>query len=850
MAYLRDYQKDIMARIIDEWQRCRSVMVQMPTGTGKTRVLAALVNEELNAKNDTTGRTHSVWIVAHRRELVEQIKETVNQFIIHNSQFIINNWGKPNDVSQFIIHNSQFIINNLQLANAELRFIKHNWGRPNDVSQLDCDKRCSAPINRHKANYNFPSSIINYQLSYADRIKVMSIQWLARHWEDVKDERPSLIVIDEAHHALADTYTELWRRYPEAKKLGMTATPCRMNRKGFTELFDVMVSSDSIAEFIRRGWLSTFDYVSIKNDSDEQRLIDSMTKRGADGDYQVKEMNAVLNKRPTIARLYESMKKYADGKKGIVYAISIEHARNIARYYTEHGISATAIDSRTPAKERKRLVDDFKAGRIKVMVNVDVFSEGFDCPDVEFVQMARPTLSLAKYLQQVGRGLRMSKGKDACMMIDNVGLYRMFGLPAAGHDWQAMFEGRLAGKGNTEKDKTEYGCLAKDNGQDTQLAEKDDMEMVMNHDRLMECLAAGNGMDLTGEEDKELKAFKDRKNGLYGLRRGKTITAKAQYVKVTDTDGDMAAVRFKDGRMGVVSASGEPIIKTGNCCRMRFMKDRMMAVTDCNGRVEYIDLRNGQRYKKKPEVKRYGGVEILTLDGMCYSRTKNRYECRMKTDCIKVYKSTGCLRICDYLSEPKCRQVNTTDDTWVYDSVCMLTDDFETYYHFCGQLADMSIVVEDMEGRYYLVEEGKGKRYIAREGAKTEDEDFDTVTAKLKAEAEKRAAERKTKERQDKEKERKDRLERMRTAVPFKSGLKWGLKLDDRIIVPPIYRSIQEPVGNYCAVETSPKQWGVIMLDGKVVIEARYLNVEIKDNGTACLTVFPGKTKTVKLKES
>lgn len=102
MAYLRDYQTDIMARIIDEWQRCKSVMVQMPTGTGKTRVLAALVNEELNTKNETTGRTRSVWIVAHRRELVEQIRETVNQFIIHN-------WVKPNDVSQ--------------LANAELRFI-------------------------------------------------------------------------------------------------------------------------------------------------------------------------------------------------------------------------------------------------------------------------------------------------------------------------------------------------------------------------------------------------------------------------------------------------------------------------------------------------------------------------------------------------------------------------------------------------------------------------------------------------------------------------------------------------------------------------------------------------------
>lgn len=272
MAYLRDYQTDIMARIIDEWQRCKSVMVQMPTGTGKTRVLAALVNEELNDKNETTGRTRSVWIVAHRRELVEQIRETVEQFIIHNSQFIIG------------LNRTTF----------------HNWVKPNNISQLDCDKRCSTPINKHKANHNFPLSIINSQLSYASKIHVLSIQWLARHWEDVKDEMPSLIVIDEAHHALADTYAELWRRYPEAKKLGMTATPCRMNGKGFTDLFDKLISGWSIAEFVRRGYLSVFDYVSIRRESEEQRLINELKRRGTDGDYQIKEMNEKLNRQTSI----------------------------------------------------------------------------------------------------------------------------------------------------------------------------------------------------------------------------------------------------------------------------------------------------------------------------------------------------------------------------------------------------------------------------------------------------------------------------------------------------------------------------------------------------------------------
>ena len=328
-------------------------MVQMPTGTGKTHLLAAVIYDWLKEAEHK-----SVWIVAHRRELVEQIEETVARYGM-----------KPKD----------------------------------------------------------------------ETVKVMSIQWLSRHFDDMKYERPSLIVIDEAHHVLAETYKELWLRYPETKKLGMTATPCRLNRKGFTDLFEVLITSDGIADFIKQGWLSPFDYVSIRSNSEDQRLIDGLEKRGADGDFQVKEMDKVLNRRPSIERLYESVRQYAHGKKGIVYAVSISHARNITSYYKEHGMNAVAIDSKTPAKLRKQMVEDFRQGKIKVLVNVDVFSEGFDCPDVEFVQMARPTLSLAKYLQQVGRGLRKTEGKETCMLIDNVGLYRLFGLPTAYLDWQAMF---------------------------------------------------------------------------------------------------------------------------------------------------------------------------------------------------------------------------------------------------------------------------------------------------------------------------------------------------------------------------------------------------------------------------
>ncbi|MCE9367152.1 ATP-dependent helicase, partial [Phocaeicola vulgatus] len=131
-------------------------------------------------------------------------------------------------------------------------------------------------------------------------------------------------------------------------------------------------TSWTVAEFIGKGWLSSFDYVSIRANSREQRLIDSLKKRGADGDYQVKEMNEVLNRETSIGRLYESVERYARGKKGIVYAVSIAHARRIAACYSAHGLEAVAIDSRTPASERRELVEDFRRGKVKVLVNVDI----------------------------------------------------------------------------------------------------------------------------------------------------------------------------------------------------------------------------------------------------------------------------------------------------------------------------------------------------------------------------------------------------------------------------------------------------------------------------------------------
>ena len=384
---LRDYQKEICAKVNEAFAVHRSVMMQMPTGTGKTVVLASLVRQFVDSDGSVSmsgaedERGCSVLIVAHRIELVEQTGAFLRRFGIDHGVIAGGQW---------------------------------------------------------------PAAL--------QRVMVASIQTLSRCTDRHRRLAPSLVVIDEAHHALAETYKMLWRAWPEARFLGLTATPCRMSGEGFTDLFEVLVDSWSVKRFIAEGWLSPYDYYSIRPDSEEQRNIDALRKRGADGDFQLRELRERLDVRPSIRRLFEAFERFAFDKKGIIYAIDIAHAEHIAEYYREQGVAAYAISSKTPMAERQRLLAVFRGksgdgavdcctSHIQILVSVDLFSEGFDCPDVEFVQLARPTLSLAKYLQMVGRGLRPCKGKPCCTMIDSVGLYRTFGLPSVDRDWGTFFYG-------------------------------------------------------------------------------------------------------------------------------------------------------------------------------------------------------------------------------------------------------------------------------------------------------------------------------------------------------------------------------------------------------------------------
>ena len=307
--------------------------------------------------------------------------------------------------------------------------------------RIELIDQISENLDRYKVSHGIIAGGKLRDLRYP--VQVASVQTIThRNNLDVAcDLNVNFIIVDEAHHCIANSYKKLWGMYPNSKKLGVTATPWRMNKGGFRSVFDKIIISQSIQSFIDAGWLAPYDYYSISYNSEIQKEIESITEFDVEGDYKISALERKIDTTRIRAQLLDSYLKFAKGKKGIIYAVSRKHSDHICQEYREVGINIVRIDSKTPKDERKLYVDRFRKGLIDIIVNVDIFSEGFDCPDIEFIQLARPTKSLVKYLQQVGRGLRPTSGKSICLILDNVGLHFQFGLPNSDRDWEKSFVG-------------------------------------------------------------------------------------------------------------------------------------------------------------------------------------------------------------------------------------------------------------------------------------------------------------------------------------------------------------------------------------------------------------------------
>lgn len=366
---LRDYQIKNKRSICELWAEKKSIMLQMPTGTGKTRLFSSLLKDIQVYANDHEIEVNCL-VMVHRMELVDQIVKELNK------------------------------------------------------------------------SYGLVSGIIQagYKQEPELNIQVASVQTLSRRLEIWKQKEFDIVIVDEAHHVPAESYRTILKSFPRAKVLGVTATPYRLSGEGFTDIFEELIISPSVKQFIEKGILSGYDYYSVRQNSDIQRELDSV-KTLQNGDYTDADMSRICDNDHIRAQIVETYQKYAPGKKGIIYTINKKHNCNLCEDFNRVGIRTVAIDSSTPKDVRNGYIDAFKAGEIDIICNVNIFSEGFDCPDIEFIQLARPTQSLSMYLQQVGRGLRVSAGKEKCVFLDNVGLYNRFGLPSANRKWMYHFIG-------------------------------------------------------------------------------------------------------------------------------------------------------------------------------------------------------------------------------------------------------------------------------------------------------------------------------------------------------------------------------------------------------------------------
>jgi superfamily II DNA or RNA helicase len=278
--------------------------------------------------------------------------------------------------------------------------------------------------------------------------QVASIQTICRR---SKLPKADLVIFDEAHHSQDDnSYGDvLLKHWPYARVLGVTATPYRLGGKGFTSLFDTLVQGPPFKSIVDQGYLVPFKYfVSYNPDLSNAKV--------ARGDYVADDISKAMQ----LAPIVESYLEHCKGKSGICFAVNIHHSNLIVRQYIERGIPAAHVDANTDITVRRKMFQDLRDKKILVLVNVGIATEGTDIPNIDFVQLARPTKSLALFLQMVGRVTRplwesiqhgnndeerraliASSGKPFGIVLDNAGLYLEHGLPDQVFDWHAHFIG-------------------------------------------------------------------------------------------------------------------------------------------------------------------------------------------------------------------------------------------------------------------------------------------------------------------------------------------------------------------------------------------------------------------------
>lgn len=371
---LRPYQKDSKSDIYSRWaQGDKNVLEVLPTGAGKTVLLSDIVH-------DNKGAT---CVIAHRQELVSQISLA----LAHNG--VRHRIVAPPATVRWIV-------------GLHMRGVGRSWYEP------------------------------------SSRVAVAGVNTILRRTGELGDwlRSVTLWVIDEAHHVTKDNqWGKAAALFPNARGLGVTATPLRADGKGLGRhadgVFDSMVVGPGMRDLIASGYLTDYRIFAPPSDLD----LSSVKTSAATGDYSAPGLRNAVEKSHITGDVVAHYLRIAPGKLGVTFATDVASATEIAEKFNAAGVPAAVVSAKTPDKERVSILRRFKNRELLQLVNVDLFGEGFDLPAIEVVSMARPTQSYALFVQQFGRALRLMDGKDWAIIIDHVGNVVRHGLPDAPKSW-------------------------------------------------------------------------------------------------------------------------------------------------------------------------------------------------------------------------------------------------------------------------------------------------------------------------------------------------------------------------------------------------------------------------------
>ena len=274
-----------------------------------------------------------------------------------------------------------------------------------------------------------------------DPVQLGMIQTVGRRLDRVAP--PSLIVVDECHHAVSPTYVAVLNHWPKAKLLGFTATPRRADGRGLGDVFQTMVQAIPMADLIKQGFLAGYDYLAPPMKADLSGVKTRM------GDFAVDELAAVMDKQVVTGSAVDHYAQHLQGRPAIAFCVTVAHAEHVAQQFREARFRAASVDGAMDQAERRNRIDAIGNGELQVLTSCELISEGVDVPVVAGAILLRPTKSLGMFLQQVGRCLRPKPDGSKAVILDHVGNVHNHGMPDAHREWSLETKRKKAGAAPT-----------------------------------------------------------------------------------------------------------------------------------------------------------------------------------------------------------------------------------------------------------------------------------------------------------------------------------------------------------------------------------------------------------------